>query len=132
MIQAFSKQTYAEGWDEEDLWSKKKPLRKIFAHYLPVEFCEPSNNKKKLTKQCVEVVGFVMCQGKPSDKIDVLFEMLVPPEECCPDNIDELSLDNPNFHTVIGSILEFCLIQKELFSYKIEPNSKQFRDAVRD
>lgn len=77
-----------------------------------------------------------MCEGKQSDKIDIFFEMIrdreQPKDGVTDAQQDEIGLDCPNIDLVLILLMEFSLIQSELFRFGIHYKSKQYRDAIKD
>ena len=104
------------------------PMYRLFSHYLP----GPKHpNQKLLYDSSVHAVGFVLCEGKDEDRIDVLFDLLAPPEHANPDE-RELSIYDSSLDTILSRIIEFSLVHAELFFYGIKPAQLQYKKTVND
>ena len=121
LFYALSQQTWAEEWNDDDrMWEKRGALYKLFNYCLPGK----PQKDKKLEAHAVEVAGFVLRAGKQLDKIDTLFDMIVTQEYQSNDNeIEEIGLDIACIDKVLEMIIEFSLIQAELFKYDIHHKS---------
>ena len=88
----------------------------------------PDIEKGHISRISVIVMGLLWCQGSNKDLSELVYTVAM--KHMPQDERDEISMYNPELKKIMETMIRFVCIYYQLYSYNIDPQSKQYRNQV--